>query len=227
MSATRFYFSGTDGDNPVSPAFDSNWEQTGEATRRKLYYKPTLSVTTPLGNKQVTVPITTTQDILCCQFVSDPIPAQLILGTFSYIVRCSENALTNNAFSKLSIRVCSQDGTVIRGTLFSINSFDSEFPTTAATRGAGTQALTSLVTQPGDRLVIEMGVGTSAPSGSGSAIKRFGSAGASDFALSSGLTTDLNPWIEFSQDLFNIDNNNYKFVKSVSAGIISVTEKIR
>ncbi len=230
---TRFYFGSTDSDNAVSPAFDSNWEQTGEATRRKLYVKSTLLVLTAITNKQITVPITTTQDILNVQFVSDPIPTQNIDTSvlFSMVVRCSENATTNNAHIAYSLRVCSQDGGTIRGTLASSFANASEFPLTAsaATRiigSATTIAVTALVTLPGDRLVLEVGVHVSAPTAAGSAIQRFGNNAASDFALTTALTTDLNPWAELSRDVFGTVLNNYQSVKG-GAGILSFGERIR
>ena len=236
MSATRFYFGSVDGTNPVSPAFaTASWEQTGEATRRKLYFKNTFDgVLSALTSKQVTVPITTTQDILNVQFVSDPIPAQSLIGNFSMVVRCSENATSNNAHLAGILRVCSQDGGTFRGTLWSSFTTISEFALHAsqATRIIAAVAITPLTTQPGDRLVLEVGVRANAPSASGNAQQRFGNSAVAgspgvfdDFALTTALTTDLNPWAELAQDLRAMQFENFKSVRYGTG--MSGTERLR
>ncbi len=229
MSATRFYFpSGILMNSPVSPAYDAGWEQTGGAfTRKILIYKPKLSFTTIVAGFNVTIPITTTQDILTNQFISEPIPAQRITGTFSLVIPCDENATTNNATLAVVVKVVSQDGGTVRGTLFSVFGTDTEFPLAAsvATRIVNTQAVTALTTQPGDRIVVEVGAHAAAPTAAGNFDLKFGYNKASDFALTSALTTDLNPWCEFSQDLFGTQLNNYQFIKAGDG--ISVGEKIR
>lgn len=229
MAATRFYFPAEGDTAPnISPAFDANWEQTGQANRLKLYYKPNLStLSTIAANGTRTVPITTTQDILCNQFVSDPIPPQRIdTGCkFSIVISCLESAGTANCFIACSVRVVSQDGGTVRGTLFSnFAGGGTEFATTKSTRIFAQTAVTAVTTQPGDRLVVEVGAHATGPTAGTTYTLRQGNKAASDFALTSALTTDLNPWCEFSYDLFNIDNNNYKRFQSVSAGIISVGE---
>jgi len=231
MSARRFYFSRTVS-APVSPSFDAGWEQTGTALRGMLIPKLLLSATDALTNDQVTVPITTTQDILNRQFVSGPIRAQSISGTFSLVVRCSENATTNNATLAVVVKLCRQDGT-LGATLFSTFNTDTEFAVTAsaATRIVNAQALTTTSAQDGDRIIVEIGVHAAAPTAAGSAIQRFGTSAASDFALTSALTTDLNPWCEFSNDLWAALPGNYQFADSHAipgnTGILSFTEKIR
>ncbi len=224
---TRFYMPAEGSGVPnISPAFDAGWEQTGQATRLKLLRKTTLSSLSTLANTGTrTVPITTTQDILCDQFVSDPIPAQRIIGTFSYVSRVLESALSANVVLDLVLRVCSQDGTVIRGTLFSVFNVDTEWPTTAATRIQGAIAVTPLTTQPGDRLVLEVGGRPIAPSAATTYTMRFGNSASTDFALTTALTTDLNPWMELSQDIWDADTNNYQFVR-VGDGM-STSERIR
>jgi hypothetical protein len=229
---TRFYFGSTDNTNAVNAIFDPGWEQTGQATRRKLYYGKNLVALEALTDKSVTVPITTTQDILNVQFVSDPLPPQSIeAGILTAVVRCSENATTNNAFLALTARIMSNDGQTLRANLLSLQEGGSEFPVTASPvtkivgNGTTTAVTTACVTQPGDRLVIEIGVFASGPTAGGSAIERFGNNAASDFALTAGLTTDLNPWVELSQNLFPPTLNNYMAMK-VGDGM-STGEKIK
>jgi hypothetical protein len=230
VSATRFYFPAEGSGAPaISPGFDAGWEQTGQATRLKLLYKPILSTLSTLANTGTrTVPITTTQDILGNQFVSDPIPPQAI-GTdckFSFVMRVLESAATANVFLAVVAKVVDSTGTA-RGTLFSTFNTGTEFGTTAATRIVSQTAVTAITTQPGDRIVIEVGGHAAAPTAATTYTMRNGNSAATDFALTAALTTDLNPWCEFSTDLFGSPLNNYQFVKSSSAGIISISERIR
>lgn len=225
---TRFYFPSSGNAPNISPAFDAGWEQTGQADRLILIPKLQLDVATSRTGKQVTVPITTTQDILARQFVSGPIPPTSFktTDTLSAVIRCVESANTINATLAIVVKIVSQDGNTVRGTIYSSFSVDSEFPTTDATRIVSSVNLTALQTQPGDRLVIELGVHAAAPTASGNATLRFGNNSTSgDFALTSGLTTDLNPWFELSKDLWATVFNNQQFVK-VGDGM-STGEKIR
>lgn len=220
--ATRFYLTTFDMTSPAqSPAVsatpDSNWEQTGGATlTRRLDRKGVSDVLYTLGDTSaITIPITTTQDILGLQFVSLPIPPQILTGTVSLVIRCSENATTNNATLATVIRVVSQTGAV-RSTLFSVFGTGTEYALTAssATRIVSAQAITATTTQPGDRLVVELGTRATGPTAAGSFIMRYGNNATSDFALTEGLTTDLNPWVEFSQDIWDNDLNNYQFARA-------------
>lgn len=161
------------------------------------------SLITVLADNSLTIPITTTQDILCRQYVSDPLPAQTITGTFSLVVRCVETDANANATLATLVYVVAQDGQTSRGTLFSVFGTDTEFGTTAATRIVNAQNVTSQTAQAGDRIVVEIGLTATTPLALDGAIQRFGTSAASDFALTSALTTDLNPWCEFSQNLFD------------------------
>lgn len=228
MSATRFYFSST-AYATNSPGFDGGWEQTGEASRFKLIPKLFLSATTAASSRQVTVPITTTQDILAFQSVSDPLPAQIIEGTVSLVIRTSEDVATTNCTMAVVIKVVSQDGGTQRGTLFSVFGTDTEFDVAASpsTRIVNAQTMTALSIQGGDRLVVEWGVHATVPSPAGTALGRIISdATIADYALTSALTTSLNPWVEFSDGiLLSQTLNNYT---GFSAGDgMSLTEHIR
>src|SRR4051812_49084895 len=125
--ATRFYLLGGAPQIPtLSPAFDSGWEQTGNALRRNMTLKLKIdSITGALTNTPI-IPITTTQDILSNQWVSSPIPAQTISGTFSLILKCLEGSTNGNATLAVVLRVMSNDGSVSRGTLFSVFGTDTE-----------------------------------------------------------------------------------------------------
>lgn len=215
--ATRFYFSDFNDTPNISPAVDSNWEQTGSLERDTLIPKLLVSRLRNLsGPIDATVPITTTQDIVHLQFISNPIPAQYLAGTVSMVMRFSENVSTVNVTLAVVIRVLSRGGESIRGTLFSVFGTDTAYALggSDATRIVNSQTLTPLITQPGDRLVVEIGGRATAPSTSGTFKSRYGFSAATDFALTSGLTTDLNPWIEFSQNIF--DGN---YLRNVNRGL--------
>lgn len=225
--ATRFWLSNA-GAAPVSPAVDGGWEQSGQVVRALMMPKLRTRTLQALANASaITVPITTTQDIVGSQWISEPIPPQRIIGTVSLVVRVFENANSNNVTLAAVVKVVSQDGGTVRGTLFSTFSTGTEFPlsASAATRIVNAQAVTALTTQPGDRLVLELGGHAAAPTAAGSYTMRFGNNAASDFALTAALTTDLNPWLELSQDLWDADLNNCQFVR-VEDGM-SATEKTR
>lgn len=220
---TRFYLLDS-GAAAVSPQYDSNWEQQGQMDRVALVRKNLVTTVTTLADKTITVPITTTQDIGSRQYVSEPLPATRINGTFALVVRCRETANTANAHIAISLRVCSNDGGTFRGTLYSVFATATEFGTTASTRIINNVALTEQFAQFGDRLVLEIGVRASGPTAAQSAIHRFGNSAASDFALTSGLTTDLNPWCEFSMDLWPTLPESYKAVRSSG---LWVSERVR
>lgn len=218
--ATRFYFDAT-GTPAVSPAFDAGWEQTAQAVRRTLSRKALLSATTALTNSTaITVPITTTQDILCAQFVSAPIPPQrLMAGTVSLVMRALQSAATANCTLAVVVKVHPADGGASLGTLYSTFTIDTAFATTAATRIVNAQASVALTAGTTWRLVVEIGAHAAAPTAAGTYTMRFGSAAASDFALTSALTTDLKPWVELSQNFANDFNN---FQQLTSAGALGV-----
>jgi hypothetical protein len=228
---TRFHLA-NHGAAPVSPAYDSGWEQTGQADRVLLLAKARSEVRDTLANSTtITVPITTTQDILCRQFVSEPLPAvRIALGTsgLNLVVRAFESATTANVTLAVVVKVVSNDGTVVRGTILSNFNNDTEFALSAAaaTRRAGAGLATTAVSaQFGDRLVVEVGGHAAAPTAATSFNLRFGNSATSDFANSSGLTTDLNPWVELSQDIWGEPFNNFRSARAGDG--ISVAERPR
>lgn len=224
--ATRFYFDPTNTPS-ISPAFDASFEQTGTAVRRKLIYKPTVSALIALANSAAfTIPITTTQDILGVQFVSDALPAQTINSSnlFTLVMGVLESALTANASLAVVVRIVSDNGTA-RGTLFSVYGTGLEYAVARETRIVSASALTALTILSGNRLVVEVGVRATAPSAATTFTLRLGNNAASDFALTAALTTDLNPWCEFSENLYPTVPNNSQ---NVTAGNgMSVSEKSR
>lgn len=224
--ATRFYSLNTVA--PVSPTADAGWEIASGFSRRTL--EPKNNSSKFLENSDAeSVPITTTQDILFIQLVSPPIAAQAISGTISLVVRCGTNATTSNTTLAVVAKIVSQDGGTSRGTLFSVFGTDTNFVTTSttgATRIVNAQTLTQQTAQSGDRIVVEIGAHAAAPStGPTTTAIFYGEVGSTDYALTSGLTTVLNSWVEFSQNIYPAMPNNYQFIKTGDG--MSVSEKIR
>lgn len=224
--ATRFYLETTIA-AAVNPAFDAGWEQTGQAIRRAMRQKLSLGVVTALGSSgSITVPITTTKDILCYQFVSDPIRPRIVTGSCSFVMNCLESATTANVNLAAVLKAVSVDGATIFGTLFSVFGTDTEFPiTTAASRFWVTQALTLLDIQDMWRLVLEIGAHAAAPTAGTTYTMRAGFGAAADLAYSTGVTTDNNPSLELSETLFGTAMNNFQFLRTGDG--MSSSERIR
>lgn len=223
--ATRFYLPASGTSPLTSLAFDSQWEQTGQAVRSPLTLKPTQTATTTLANSTaVTVPITTTQQILVAQFVSTEVfnPIRIDTSVLGYtVIRGLEAATTNNAHLAMRIRAVSPtSGAELGGVFLSSMASLTEFAATAATRLIGnstsTIAATAVTISEPWRLVAEIGIHAQAPTAAGTATLRFGSSAATDFAFTSALTTDLNPWFELNINLDAIRFNNETGAKTAS-----------
>ena len=213
-----------------NPAFAQagGWDQTGQAVRLPMDVVALCGPRTALTNSTaVTIPITTTQQILCYQFVSNQIfaPTRFTSSRFQMIIRGLENANTNNAFLNWSLYVIDPASAIIIQALGQvITNAGTEFVATAATRISGPSTLTQSAPMP-FRVVLEVGVTAQAPTAAGSFTLRAGCNAASDFAFTSALTTDLNPWWELNENLNAQKFNNYRFVK-VGAGM-GCSERIR
>lgn len=223
--ATRFYLTETGTSTVYTP--DAGWEIASGYTKKLLVFKPQTSSPLSTGGLQdnETVPITTTQDILSMQLISGPLHAQVISGTISAVISCFADVTTVNATFCLVARIVSSDGLVSRGTLFSVFSTGTAYGTTLSTRIVNAQTLTPQRALDGDRLVIELGSHTAAPTTTGTVTMWGPFTAAADYALTAGLTTQINPWIEFSQDIYAPMPNNHQSFK-VGDGM-STGERIR
>lgn len=198
--STRFYLPSS-GSADVSPAFASAWDFTAQATRCNLPKKTVASVTT-LTDSAISTAISTNKATLCRQFVSSPLAGQTISGTWTAIVRCAQDLpLTSTSKLALILRACSIDGSTIRGTLYSNLTLDSAIATLnlgglAETRRVNAGALSSLTIQPGDRLVLEVGVTVVLGLALLGNVIRFGCSAGADFPGNSGDTDDDNPWVD-------------------------------
>ena len=86
----------------------------------------------------------------------------------------------------------------------------AEATATSLASAAQAAAITAAITisQP-FRLVLEIGSNAAGPTAAGNFRHRIGCAAATDFALTTALTTDLNPWFELSHNLDTTSVNNY------------------
>jgi len=223
--ATRFYLEPTIAIAGILPAFDGGWEQTGQALRRALEPKRNVQVLSLLADSSaITVPITTSQDILAYQFISDPLPAQRLIGTVSFAMRFLEASTNANVNLALVLKSCSQDGLTLGATIFSTFGTGTEFATTpAASRFVGPSAITAVSLGPGDRLVLEVGAHATAPAAASTYTARVGFSSTTDLTLAEGTTTDNNPFLELSQDIWAANLENYRRVRPQGSGI-SMTE---
>lgn len=210
--ATRFYFPST-GTADVSPAFDAEWNDSSSVTRRPLNRTKGTSAFLEVSDTETSA--LNTWDILLGQFVSAPLQAQTLTGTFSCVIRARESAAGVNARSQMVVKVVSNDGATVRGTLFPADTTTTNVNewvvTTTATavrnaffpKGTASQAFTSLAIQAGDRLVVEVGARTvnTATTAGFTAAMRFGEAAASDLTADETGVVEGNPWIEFSSTL--------------------------
>lgn len=228
--ATRFYLQST-GTPAQTPSFDSKWEQTGQASRRPMVRSTRLSAATALTDSSaITVPITTTQQILAYQFIGDEVfaPARLDASVlFSMVIRAIESANTANVFLAYVLKAVTPDGGTSLGTLSTSpdNTGTEVAITTAATRIFSQTAITATTISQPWRLVLEVGGDARSPTAATTYTYRVGSNGASDFALTSALTTDLNPWMELSVNLGQLSVANSSYVR-VGDGM-STSERLR
>jgi len=221
MPAKRLYFpsSGSSPDG-VAPAFGSLWDKTSDALRYTLRSVPGGSGMGGLGSAENVA--TLNWDVLIRQWISvdTVLEDKTISGAVDFVMITQENNADANYTLQMRIAVYSNDGTIHRGDLLSscaptapsAGNPPDEFATTSQTRILTDVELTPVDSFSGDRLVIELGyrswntntnnrTGFIRPGDPTSGTPPVGV----DFELTSGLTTDGRPWIEFSEDPFAAD----------------------
>jgi hypothetical protein len=184
----------------ISPAVDTQWERSASVFFRAPAVRTKSN--TALTDKSALFGSTATSQTCWAQFVSETLDVnQTIAGTVSLVIRGLEQNLSEDLSLAFSLRVIAPNLTV-RGTLHLQHAAATEFAVTAQTRIFSAVALTSVNALGGDHVVMEVGFHGVTPANTGSNILRFGDPTAiADFALTSGLTTDLVPWYELSQTL--------------------------
>jgi len=112
--ATRFYFPST-GDADVTPSYAAEWEQTSGATSREMVRAKISSSFATISDSEVNA--SSTYDVLIRQYVSNPIGPLTFGGTWKLQVRYGESSNQADDYAYTVLRVCSGDGSTIRGTL--------------------------------------------------------------------------------------------------------------
>ncbi|UOF79085.1 hypothetical protein [Caudoviricetes sp.] len=205
--ATRFYLPSS-GTSPLpSLAGHTGWatDATPNARRPMSTSKTNTSV---VETGETTTGVSQERNNI--QFCSPPLAAQSFLNTDTYngIIKCKEDNANRNIFLASVCYIVSSDGSTIRGTLYNdtVGGSDIEFPTTAneATRAISDAFIgshSSVDSQDGDYLILEVGIACNASATAGTGTMQFLDDNASDYAFTTGLTTDLNPWFELSRNV--------------------------
>ena len=216
--ATRFYLP-TAGTSPLSSqAIDSTWE--GSVSTFFRAPAPTVKTSSAARNDAARFLSTSTQQNCWGQWISAPLAAAFSFTTshtYSAVVRGIEGDLACDAHIAIVIRVVSADGATVRGTIASLMATSTELDVTWATRIKAATALTAVSASAGDRIVIEIGSHGVTPSTAYDVTWRFGDGAAADFALTEGLTSADNPWVELSPTL-TFGHSNVIAVSGAAAG---------
>jgi len=194
------------GDAAVTPATWIFPNQINPLTFAGVLERGATALTTKLEATGTTSPITKAM----LRYVIGPLDGQSIAGTVRMVMKALESNAGANANLAMAIKIIKPDGSD-RAVLLAVTSSDAasapyEITTTLATKFVYTSAevqpltLTTQSATAGDYLVIEIGF-RSATTTTRNISLRYGNAAASDFAYTVDLTTDLNPWVEFSQTI--------------------------
>jgi hypothetical protein len=198
--ATRFYM--PSGGTPGStPSVRADWERSIASFTH--WPAPTAKTNTALTDVAAVFGATTTSQTCWRSFVSAAIAAdQTLNGTVSIVLAGLEGAAQEDAHLAFVLRVMQGDTSTERGLLLVQHSTASEFTTSQQTRIHSALTLSSVNALTGDRIVMEIGIHAITPANANNITLRFGDpTGTADFALTSGLTTDLVPWFEMSTNV--------------------------
>ena len=197
--ATRFYFPSS-GSAPVSPAYSGSWDNTDDAQRLPCYDSAQGTSMSTVAYFDSDVGNT---DHLIRQWVSEPITAQTIsVQTIEFQMRCQEGAVQDNQFIAICIRVVSNDGSSVTGTILDVTRDGTEISASSLQNRRLTASTTQVTSNANDRIVIEVGCGGD-PLGSADhdVDIRIGDNGGSDLPEDDTSTNDYNPWLEFPNDI--------------------------
>lgn len=209
--ATRFYLPAS-GTIPVTPpALPTGWV-TGSPPGIQCP-TGTTKTDTALADFLVSESTASVTNIPVGIFISAPLAAQSIAGDVTAVVRGVEGASSSDDSLQVGLYLISNDGTSVLSTLYgghaealntTSGALGQEIASAAqATRIIPATALTGQTAVSGDRLMILVGYRTHDISATArTSTLRLGDPSATgDFALTSGLTTDLDPWVELSATL--------------------------
>jgi len=210
--ATRIYLPASSAAPTITPAVGAGWTATAPTGFVRVRGSTTKTATALADHTSAGGTATSPSTAVFRQYIVGPLSAQTISGSITGVIRGLESATQQNGTVAINIRQVSSAGAHVND-LLAVSASDNtaatppEFGTTAATRRfqdaaeAVTLTLTSRTFTDGQYLVIEIGTRKSDTSTTRTATLRFGDSAATDFAHTDGLTTDLNPWVEFSANL--------------------------
>ena len=202
---TRLYLPST-GAAAVSPAYAAWGDAVQASPRLKM-------VTTRISSAMASISLTDgvgdpNVRFLWRQYVSDPVGAQTIDGTVKGQLRVlSDGPGTWNRVC-LCIKVVSNDGTTLRGTLLALGEYfaNASFAISLTNRkSSDLDGLSSVVAQANDRIVVEFGCLATGGAADAMAQMSCGDDSGTDLPEDETTTAANNPWIEFSGNLFTTD----------------------
>lgn len=203
---TRLYFPATEAAPVTPPTPGAEWEHNNGVTRKLLTSVDTSALATALYTPDAADHVTNA-DSLHRIYVSDTLDAQTLSGNVKAQFQANEDNAGSNLFLTMKVMVISNDGSTVQATLLAITRATSlEVPTGSVTnRTFPSTALTSYACSSGDRLCVEVGLGSNITSGSGGIVGhngaiRWGCSAASGDLLENETETGATyrPWMEFS-----------------------------
>lgn len=197
LLGNRFRMYLTNSAAPVSTATAASWEQTTGSVQKLL------GLNRGGSNTTVTVAETSTSntfDVLAGQWISPPMTSSGTLkGAYSYVMARSESDTAADFFSRVVIKVVSNDGTVLRGVASDAAANTLEFTTTSQAATFTSNIETPVAVQVGDRLVVELGArAQNVVNTSYSATFRYGGTSGDVESGDTTLATTASPWINFA-----------------------------
>lgn len=218
-AATRFYL--TQGvAAAIAPAFDAGWErQISAYVRNRLVL--TKTETSGLTHNAL-FGSTSTSDTAWGQWISPPLAGPVTINQpVSFVMRCQENNIAENAHLAFALRVVSQDGSTVRGTLKTQYATGTELATSGVTRSFSALATTSVAALAGDRLVMEVGIHGVTPANVDDIMLEYGAnQNQPDHVLADGDGNSFNAWFEIGQAL-TFDPEPFTGTMAAESGIVS------
>jgi hypothetical protein len=208
---TRFYFAATD--TGVYPPANGTWD-VGTAHAGSLVTAVTNTSFETFGVSGLYDQ--TNQYILLFELISAPLAVQTISGTVKSQVRAKATGdYVDMARAAIEIFVTDNEGTTVRGTLLAKGSYVATDMYDISERNktyADADTLSEVTTQSGDRIVVKIGAYVTCGSGPEwtepllwsmmAVYNRLGDPNSTnDMPENETETSDLLPWVEFSQTL--------------------------
>lgn len=213
--STRFYFPARTLTQPAPSSPDAAWDVVRSNLLNYKLRRSRAANEFAVADAQLSETSATAVNGLCCRYISEPLLAQTISGHVKGSLLVDEGPAGADMRAQMVIRVISEDGSTVRGTLLAADNasaLSSEWSTTHQSRkfplaaswddpNLGKQ-LSPVVCQEGDRIVVELGFrahNTTATSTTG--VVRVGDASGTDLPETEGSGVGSDGWVEFSADL--------------------------